>query len=488
MTGMTNNYNNSLLTCQPRWATPRTSRPTLGGKVAQISAALGQPFMPWQRHVADVAFEVDPETGLLVYREIVLTVPRQSGKTTLTLSLMTHRCIAMGTNQRVFYTAQSGKDARQKWEDDHVPVLEQSPFSSLFNVRKTNGSEALRWVNGSIWGLLASTESSGHGGQSDCTVIDEAFAQKDARIEQSQKPAMVTRPQPQLWVVSTMGTDDSLYLNEKVEQGRLRAAAGETSSVAFFEWSAPEDADPGDPATWWACMPALGYTVSEETIRYNFDSMKESEFRRAFLNQRQSKDASAPWQVIGEDIWLSCADNNSQIVNTPTIAIDVTPSRSMTSICAAGMRRDGLAHVEVVANRPGTSWVMDWFKENNRVSRYKEVVIDPVSGAYSLVPDLRAAGLKIVEVSPRNVAAGCGKFFDLVTSNRLRHLDQVPLSTAVAGAKKRILGDSWAWARRDTSIDVSPLVACTLALYWHTNPESVQGVPQIVDPWSLNDD
>jgi phage terminase large subunit-like protein len=444
--------------------------------------------MPWQRHVADIAFEIDPATGRLAYREVVLTVPRQSGKTTLTLAIMTHRCLAMGNNQRVFYTAQSGKDARLKWEDDHLPLLERSPFSSLFTVRKTNGSEAIRWVNGSIWGLLASTESSGHGGQSDCSIIDEAFAQKDARIEQSQKPAMVTRTQPQLWIVSTMGTDESVYLNEKVDDGRLRAAAGDTSSVAYFEWSAPEDADPGDEATWWSCMPALGHTVTPETIRYNFESMKESEFRRAFLNQRQNRDATEPWQVIDEQKWSACADPQSQIVDQPTIAIDVTPNRSMTSICAAGLRRDGLAHVEVIANRPGTSWVLDWFRENDRAKRYKSVVLDPVSGANSLINDLRSAGLKIIEVRPREVSAGCGKFYDLTVSQQIRHLDQVPLNTAIAGAKKRTLGDSWAWARRDTTIDVSPLVACTLALFWHTNPDSVPGVPSIIDPWSMTND
>ena len=441
--------------------------------------------MPWQRHVADVAFEIDPSTGRLVYREIVLTVPRQSGKTTLTLAIMTHRCIAMGNDQRVFYTAQSGKDARKKWEDDHVPVLERSPFGSLFDVRKTNGSEALRFVNGSIWALLASTEESGHGGQSDCSIIDEAFSQKDARIEQSQKPAMVTRPQPQLWIVSTAGTDESVYLNEKIDDNRLRAMAGETSSVAYFEWSAPEDADPGDPETWRACMPALGYTIDEETIRYNYDSMKESEFRRAFLNQRQSKDAAAPWQVISEEAWIACSDNLSKIADTPTLAIDVTPSRSMASIAAAGVRRDGLAHVEVIGNRPGTSWIIDFFMENDRARRYNSVVIDPVSGANSLIPDLRRLGLKIVEVGPRQVAAGCGKFYDLVMSKQLRHLDQVPLTSAIAGAKRRTLGESWAWHRRDPSVDVSPLVASTLALFAHMSPDlKAPGAPAIIDPWS----
>lgn len=445
--------------------------------------------MPWQRLVADIAYEIDTDTGRLAYREVRLTVPRQSGKTTLMLAAMTHRCIAMGDRQRIFYTAQTGKDARLKWEDEHVPVLERSVLAPLIQVRRTNGSEAIRWENGSMWSLLATTESAGHGAQADLGVLDEAFSYVDDRLEQAMKPAMVTRPQPQLWIVSTAGTEDSLYLNEKIDDGRMRAAAGATSSVAFFEWSAPDDADIADPDTWYACMPALGLTVPVAAIRSDFESMREPEFRRAYLNQRQDRAAAAPWQIITEAQWAACADKSSTIANTPTIALDVTPSRSMASLCAAGLRDDGVAHVEVIGNRPGTSWVLDWFATDDRVRKYRSVVIDPVSGANSLVSDLRNMGLQIIEVGTRQMVAGCGKFYDLATQGRLRHIDQVPLNAAIAGSKKRNLGDAWAWHRRDISVDVSPLVAATLALQAHIAPElRPQGTPQIVDPWSMTDE
>lgn len=445
--------------------------------------------MPWQRLVADIAYEIDTDTGRLAYREVRLTVPRQSGKTTLMLAAMTHRCIAMGDRQRIFYTAQTGKDARLKWEDEHVPVLERSVLAPLIQVRRTNGSEAIRWENGSMWSLLATTESAGHGAQADLGVLDEAFSYVDDRLEQAMKPAMVTRPQPQLWIVSTAGTEDSLYLNEKIDDGRMRAAAGATSSVAFFEWSAPDDADIADPDTWYACMPALGLTVPVAAIRSDFESMREPEFRRAYLNQRQDRAAAAPWQIITEAQWAACADKSSTIANTPTIALDVTPSRSMASLCAAGLRDDGVAHVEVIGNRPGTSWVLDWFATDDRVRKYRSIVIDPVSGANSLVSDLRNMGLQIIEVGTRQMVAGCGKFYDLATQGRLRHIDQVPLNAAIAGSKKRNLGDAWAWHRRDISVDVSPLVAATLALQAHIAPElRPQGTPQIVDPWSMTDE
>jgi hypothetical protein len=35
----------------------------------------------------------------------------------------------------------------------------------------------------------------------------------------------------------------------------------------------------------------------------------------------------------------------------------------------------------------------------------------------------------------------------------------------VTGAKKRPLGDAWAWSRKSSAVDISPLVACTLARF-----------------------
>jgi hypothetical protein len=158
----------------------------------------------------------------------------------------------------------------------------------------------------------------------------------------------------------------------------------------------------------------------------------------------------------------------------------------MSSICAAGLRADGVPHVEVVGNRPGTAWVLEWFT-SERVREYRSVTIDPVSAAGSLAGDLMRLGLQVNEVSGRQVATACGKFFDLVVSDQLRHIEQAPLNAAVAGAKRRRLGDAWAWHRRDTAVDVSPLVACTLALLGVVASEFGSGVPTIVDPWGDSD-
>ena len=59
--------------------------------------------------------------------------------------------------------------------------------------------------------------------------------------------------------------------------------------------------------------------------------------------------------------------------------------------------------------------------------------------------------------------------YDTVDEKGLRHLGGLELRQAVKGATKRPLGDAWAWSRRNSTVDISPLVAATLALWGHSN-------------------
>lgn len=460
--------------CPARFATPRThSRKTLGTAAARIAEKLGQPLMPWQQEVLDTALEV--ENGQFVYREVIITVPRQSGKTTSVLSLILARAL-MRERQNIIYTAQSRADARKKWSEDWLPVLELSPFSEHFTTRKANGDEALIFQNGSRQGLVAGTKKSGHGSTLDLAIVDEAFAQADSRLEQALKPAMITRntlphPGAQLWVVSTAGTMAmSPYLWGKVERGREIAASGLNSAVAYFEWSAGEDEDPADEETWWRCMPALGRTATIEAVRADFMSMDLHEFMRAYLNM---------WTTISLDPaipvadWVALADPQMDTTGLPvTLAIDVTPDRQHSSVAASGwIGRENESgqpqqFVEVIRHAHGTDWVAPFVETLVNSNDVQAVIVDPAGPVNSLIKPLNDRGVQVQSVQARELAEACGQFYDGVAEHLIVHPGQQVVTTAIDGGAKRLIGDGpWAWGRKNSGVDISPLVAVTLA-YW----------------------
>jgi hypothetical protein len=59
----------------------------------------------------------------------------------------------------------------------------------------------------------------------------------------------------------------------------------------------------------------------------------------------------------------------------------------------------------------------------------------------------------------------CGQFADTVKQFNVAHLGDEILLSAVGGATTRPVLDSWAWARRKSTVDISPLVAVTNARY-----------------------
>jgi len=256
--------------------------------------------MPWQRLVLDVALEVDD--GRPAFRDVVVTVPRQSGKTVLLLSLLLWRMLSQPGAQLVF-GAQSRLTARTVLFDRGWPLIRRSAFEPMFTLSRGSGMETLRCANGSLLSLLSTEVSSGHGLTCDLVVIDEVWS-LDASVEQAVRPTMAARPNAQLWLASTAGSFESQWFRSKVDAGRLHSQLA-PGRAAYFEWSAADDADVTDPDGWWRYMPALTHTIDVETVQADFASMPIEEFARAYANRWAEDSGDVGWSVIPKDVWKS---------------------------------------------------------------------------------------------------------------------------------------------------------------------------------------
>lgn len=411
--------------------------------------------MPHQALVADVGGELLPD-GTPAFREVIFTLMRQQGKTTLFLAHSVERCTLRAESQKVAYTAQTGSDARKKLLDDQVPILQASPlWQAVRRVNRAQGSEGIVFRNGSRIDVVASGASAGHGKIIDLGEIDEAFDDTDDRREQAMLPAMITRTHAQLLVGSTMGTDASVYLNRKVDAGRAAALEGRTSGIAYFEWSIPEDEDVDDPAVWWRYIPALGFTITEAAVAHARQTMTDGEWRRAFGNQRTRSSE----RVIPEASWRAICTSSYAPQGTLTYAVEVSPDRDWSAIATCG---DGERPVvELIDYRPGTGWLGERC-DDLRAKHGGTVVVEAQSPA-------SAVGItNAVEMPKADAVKASGAFFDAVADQKLWVRDDSRFDTALAAAAKQPVADSWRFGRK-TGRDVSPLIAATFAYYHHAN-------------------
>jgi hypothetical protein len=459
--------------------------------------------MPWQQHVADVALELDPDTGQLFYEEVVITVPRQSGKTTLLLALMVWRCLLMARRlkipQTVTYLAQSGKMARRKLEREFIPVLRKAkgftevPHSRARPVKATefkpsmnNGSEHILFGTDSYLQIEAPTGTGSHGDVLDMPVIDEAFAREDDLVEQAVDAATVTRKSPQTYVISTAGNERSTFLWRKVLGGRKACEQGTPSRTAYFEWSVPDDLPFDDPDVWAEYLPALGHTITVERLQARLDKALRNPdevdddgyepglagFRRGYLNQWVKTPllgAEVPKSELDPEVWMSAplVDRSSKVTGPLVLGVGVGRDGVSASIVVAGRRSDGLPHLETFECSSGVWWLerrlRDWVEQR----RPLVVAWDNGGPARAVSPEIERACVGATSAAPlngREWSAACEAFAHAVKEQRVRHLGDVLLRDAIGGASRREVGSGWVWDLPNARSDTTPLLAATAAL------------------------
>ena len=147
--------------CKPRFATPATpagANLAAGiGKTAELlgfRTSLGPGLMPWQHDVNAVTTELTAD-GRFAYRQVVIEVMRQQGKSVDLLAMMIARGLRRPGTQ-IAYTAQTRLDARHRLLDVWWPRI--AAVASWRRSSTSAGGRGRRrcvFRNGSMLGLVS---------------------------------------------------------------------------------------------------------------------------------------------------------------------------------------------------------------------------------------------------------------------------------------------------------------------------------------------
>ncbi|MER5209403.1 terminase [Streptomyces sp. NPDC002838] len=445
--------------------------------------------------------------------EVAVNVPRQNGKGGI-IEARELWGLFIGGEQLILHSAHEFKTAKAAYKRIERLIRGCPDLHKRVKIyRKTVGDEGIELHSGQELRFIARSKGSGRGFTGDCNILDEDMILGDDAMD-ALLPTMAAIEDPQIWYLGSAGIGAPSVQLARLRKRALAAieAGVPDPSLAYFEWSAdlhvkecPRDCTAHDDAASDKAVmksnPALGYRLTLAKVANERATQSKEGYARERLGQGEypSEEGDA-WAVIGKDAWDALADDESAAEDPVAFAIDVTPERSHASICVAGRRGDTAAvHVEVVDNRPGTDWVAKRARELTKKWGPRCWVIDPGSPAGSLIKDV-ADELKvdpeeevdedeeprllapIVQTKTRDVVQATGQFYDAVAAGRISHLDNAPLATALAGARKRDLGESWAWARRSLGVDITPLVGVTLAR-WGVFVE-IEEPEEEVEPWA----
>lgn len=435
-----------------------------------LAAVAGLVLDPWQEHVLRGSLG-ERRDGRWQAFEVGLVVPRQNGKGSVLEARELAGLFLFG-ERLIIHTAHlfsTANEHRMRIENlirgselvEYIHGFNGDPNGQMSGIKTGNNEMTIQHKDGRRIRFLArSGGNSGRGFTGDLVVLDEAYNLPDSVIA-AMMPTMAARSMdgsPQIWYTSSAGMPDSEVLNRIRERG---LHPQDETSLAYYEWSAPDDVDPSDREAWAQANPSLGIRIAPEFVENERRTMDDETFKRERLGV-WSKPGGA--SAIPPAAWSECFDSGSRRGEVLAFGVDVTPLRDAGVVAVASRRDDGRVHVEIVDRRAGTSWVMDRVKALREKWKPVDVVYDAASQAAAVFDEMPSVRRRATALDSRTYMQACGEFFDLVMSGAIAHTGQKELDEAVDACRRsKGARDLWRWTREDLSKDISPIVAVTLA-------------------------
>lgn len=455
-----------------------------GAEIARVARLLGGYLQPWQRMVINRATQYRPvenAQGQLVrgykYSKVLISVPRQSGKTHLILPKELHS-LMLRPSSRALYTAQTGADARIQMLA-MMKRIAQSDLADLTTPRRSNGSEGISLnENGSELARFSPTFSAVHGEHPHLVVLDEIWKHSKDLGEAllgAIVPSQITiKEESQIWMISTKGTAKSEFMNGIIDDG----LAGTDPSLLYVEFSMPEDMDPYDPATWWKFHPALGNTITEDAL-YSSMGLPYGEWMRAYMNVVVSSDN--PLIPIEDFDHLEAEPLAVPDLNSCVFAYEAGALGECGCVVVAWIDLDGTPCVRVLRQAPGTAWLPPYVAALSRRYPGASFVADDggptraITDALNARDDFQPYNLEMLSINERTVADSNFLRMVLETKN-LKHDGSQPLRDAIGNVSTREYNGTLRFDRDRSPAPIAALIASSVALYAAQHPTAMPSV------------
>jgi hypothetical protein len=474
---------------KPRISRTLRGNTDLGKRAVELSHEAELELDDWQEYSLIESMRTRPD-GRWAATEFGECVSRQNGKGALIEARLLASLDIVRSNLSIYsahhFDTSLEHFRRLEYLITETPRLSKQLKGGSRGLKHSHGEEGIEFTGNRRIRFRTRTKGGGRGFTCDgVLVLDEAMVISEA-MHGALFPVLSGKtteiPGPQIWYLGS-AVDQEIHEHGVVfarVRERGRGILGEAARLVYLEWSveAPLDENDrelgpsavsaevaADRTIWAQANPALG-------IRINPDYIRETEFEsmdiRTFAVERLGIGDWPRTDYVGNspispEAWQELEDQDSVLQDPICLAYDVSPDRR-SSISAAGRNQDGLWHVEVIEDRPGTGWLPDRLAELVKRHSPAAVFCDGFGPAASLVSDIESLGIKVKTRTASEHAQACGRLVDQVEEKTIRHLPDSKLMGAIRAAHTRPLGDAWAWSRRNSAANISPLVSVTLAL------------------------
>ncbi len=419
--------------------------------------------------IAQVA-QACKKDGKPLYRQLAVQVPRRAAKTTSTTMLALGRMVSR-PGYKIISTAQTGDIARRMWREV-VQMLDQKYVGMEdedrpYKARVANGTEELRWSNGSTWRPVTPSPLSYRSQAADLLIFEEAghiAPELAADLRAGAFPTMDTRPGAQVWIIGTPGRARAGLLWDALVAGREgRSGYGLVDyTIGDDQLITNEDGTLNEKLLRKVHPGISSGLTTMEVMRERFAGMSPFDFAAEYAGQWP---ADGTTSAIDMEAWNAGAVPQVPLPERFGVAYDVAPDSSSAAVCAAWRDEEGVAYIGILEHRQGVSWLARTVhgigKKHHLPIRY-----DGIGANHGPATEVdRMRGVKVISSPARDMQGATQALVSALADGKLRHFDQGSLTSAAEGAAWRQSEGGRYFARKASANDIAPLVAASLALW-----------------------
>jgi phage terminase large subunit-like protein len=421
----------------------------------------------WQKWLLRAILERYPDDhpkfpGRLRYRQIVISVGRQNGKSLIAAMLGLYGLLLHEIGPQCISLASSTDQANIVY-NRVLYVINSNPFLKKRFKRATETRGIVTSDGGGRYDVKAAKEAALQGIPISFCLFDELHLAKEGMWS----AAVLGTSQRKDGIVvgiTTAGDQNSKTLIELYKSGKAAAnGAEDLERFGFFLWTAPENASVDDPKAIMQANPSVAAgRIPIEQVISDLKTIPEHEAKRYRLNQfiAGSTDAWLPG-----DLFRAGTGRGVTNLTGGVFAIDITRNWGHATIAYAN-DNDGLQETELVMSLVAPTEQQLF---NEIISLYSKhspraIALDDRQ-LPNLAKRLKLSGLPVWQLWTKEVSSACSAVFAMFSSGLVRHNSDPLLVAQMPNGVAKYTGETWLISRKESLGDIDAIMSTVMALY-----------------------
>jgi phage terminase large subunit-like protein len=455
--------------------------PTDGDKLIElVKVAWKSPELPdgltldeWQewllRHLLERYPEGHPNAGQLRYRQAVVSMGRQNGKSLLAAILGVYGMLMHQKSGASVISLASSIDQARIIYNRVLFVIQSNPFLSK-RFKKASESRGIVTADGTgRYDVKPAKEGALQGIPISLCLFDELHLAKKGMWS----AAVLGTAQREDGIVigiTTAGDQSSETLLELYKSGQAASAGDpELERFGFFCWEAPQHAKVDDPDALRAANPSISAgRLPLENVLSDLKTIPEHEARRYRLNQFISGTA-ASW--IPSDTFRKAGDRLSIPQTGGVFAVDISKNWEHATIAFANQVGEE-HHTELVRTfvNPNETTLFNALVELHHKFAPRAIALDD-RALPGLGKRLKLAGFPVWQLWTKEISAACSVVYSMLANGEAKHNNDPLLIVQSPRGIAKYSGETWLISRKESLGEIDALLATVMSLYVSSRAE-----------------